>query len=344
MSHRARLASVLWRTQALRVLPALRTPPLLVLAYHRVMPIPEPEEAHPFDIELVSATPAEFAWQVDHIATHCSPVSMAQVVDWVLHGAALPPRPVLVTFDDGFDDNYHYAFPILRDRGVPGTIFVATDLTGREGSVWYEQVAYALVNGPITLPLPGKLAAQVASGAHPGWGGGAPCARRQLLAAVLDELKNETVEANRAYVAMLNAAYPVRAEHAALSRMLDWQQVAEMANGGIDFGSHGASHALLSRLPPAELVDELVRSRAALESATGQAVRTIAYPVGSRRAFDERVLDAVSACGYVAGFSYLPGIAGASADTPLALPRLHVERYTTRAMFAAMLSLPEVFR
>jgi peptidoglycan/xylan/chitin deacetylase (PgdA/CDA1 family) len=268
---------------------------------------------------------------------------MAQVVDWVQHGTSLPPRPVLVTFDDGFDDNYRYAFPILRDRGVPATVFVATDLTGREGSVWYEQVAYALVNGPVTLPLPPKLALQVADGTHPGWRGGEPGARRLLLAAVLDELKNATLEDNRAYVAVVNAAYPVRPEHAALSRMLDWQQVAEMAGGGIDFGSHGASHALLSRLPEGELVDELVRSRAALESATGHPVVSIAYPVGSRRAFDERVLGAVSDCGYVAGFSYLPGIAGASAATPLALPRLHVERYTTRAMFAAMLSLPEVF-
>lgn len=51
-------------------------------------------------------------------------VSLAEVRDHYLDGASLPPKAVLITFDDGYRDNLENAFPILREHGYPAVIFV----------------------------------------------------------------------------------------------------------------------------------------------------------------------------------------------------------------------------
>src|SRR5204862_6462518 len=51
-------------------------------------------------------------------------VSLEQVLDHYVGGAALPPRAILVTFDDGYRDNLENAVPILRRHGYPAVIFV----------------------------------------------------------------------------------------------------------------------------------------------------------------------------------------------------------------------------
>ena len=55
-----------------------------------------------------------------------SPIRFRDLIDAFGTGRPLPPRPVILTFDDGYDDNYRIAFPIFRELGVPATFFVST--------------------------------------------------------------------------------------------------------------------------------------------------------------------------------------------------------------------------
>src|SRR5690554_86133 len=124
--HRQRLAA---RAHTWCLLPALQSfrgllrHDLRVLAYHRVR---ETGPGFAFDPGLVSASPAQFHRQMEHVRDRFHPVSCREVVAALEGGAALPRDAVLVTFDDGYDDNHGVAFPILRGLGVPATFFVAT--------------------------------------------------------------------------------------------------------------------------------------------------------------------------------------------------------------------------
>ncbi len=92
---------------------------LVILAYHRVMPLAS-AETYPFDLELISATPAEFELQMSWIRDNYVPVSLQDVVRNIDSGEPLPPKAVAVTFDDGFRDTFLHAFPVLKRIGNTG--------------------------------------------------------------------------------------------------------------------------------------------------------------------------------------------------------------------------------
>ncbi len=76
---------------------------------------------------------------------------------------------------------------------------------------------------------------------------------------------------------------------------LDWEQVREMATAGIEIGSHGCSHRILTRLKAEEVEDELVRSKAEIESRIGRDVQHFAFPDG---AANRSLIESAGRAGY----------------------------------------------
>jgi len=124
---------------------------------------------------------------------------------------------------------------------------------------------------------------------------------------------------------------------------MNWSQVREMSGAGIEFGSHGASHAVLSRLDATDLVRELTDSKLTIERATGAPVTAIAYSVGGEDSIGDGVVAAARDAGYRIGFTYECGSNSAHPPDRMRLARQHVERYTGRAYFQGLLALPSVF-
>ncbi len=114
------------------LLPALRSlrglvfrGELRILAYHRVLESIEPPDFS-FDVELISASAEAFRKQMTYVRRHFTPMRFDDVVDRMDRGRALPKNAVVITFDDGYDDNYRIAFPILRELGMTAMFFVST--------------------------------------------------------------------------------------------------------------------------------------------------------------------------------------------------------------------------
>jgi peptidoglycan/xylan/chitin deacetylase (PgdA/CDA1 family) len=68
-------------------------------------------------------------------------ISMAAYLDAAAHGAALPEKSVVLTFDDGYRDNYDTAFPLLKKYGMTGTFFIVTGLVGYPAYMTWDQIA-----------------------------------------------------------------------------------------------------------------------------------------------------------------------------------------------------------
>jgi peptidoglycan/xylan/chitin deacetylase (PgdA/CDA1 family) len=234
-----------------------------------------------------------------------------------LHTGILPPRAVAVTFDDGYADLADSAFPILRESGVPATVFLVAALVGTNRPFWWEDAAQLLARVPepraaallsaCGLPVPPRSGDLVPTLKY------APADRRE---AFLDALRRITAPA-------------------AIQRMsLNWTEVHRAIDMGIDFGSHSLTHPVLTTLDDVTLATELRQSRAAIEAATGRPCTTLAYPNGD---YDSRVRAAAAEAGYRWAFTMERG-AIAPQDDPLALRRQAVYAYHRGPLFAALLS------
>jgi peptidoglycan/xylan/chitin deacetylase (PgdA/CDA1 family) len=94
-------------------------------------------------------------------------------------------------------------------------------------------------------------------------------------------------------------------------RHLGWPEIEEMTSRGVTFGSHGATHADLTRLPAELIRDEIVRSKALIEDRLGRPAPTLSYPFGR---YDDVVKKIVRESGYAAAFSLYPSHSNAHFD------------------------------
>lgn len=96
-----------------------------VLNYHQIN-----DEAH----NALTLSSQEFNGQMEYLYDNdYTTISPNQLVDYLQYGTELPPNPVLITFDDGYVDNYNVAYPILQKYNFTATIFLITDFVGNNG-------------------------------------------------------------------------------------------------------------------------------------------------------------------------------------------------------------------
>jgi peptidoglycan/xylan/chitin deacetylase (PgdA/CDA1 family) len=108
-----------------------------------------PPDADVYRLDL-SVRPEVFDAQMTYLAQQgYHPIHLSDLSGHLQTGAELPQKPIVVTFDDGYDDNYVNAFPILKDHGFTATFFVVTGFIGggRNGYLSWEQIREMATNG-----------------------------------------------------------------------------------------------------------------------------------------------------------------------------------------------------
>lgn len=337
--RREQVAQLLDRCAMVRPLARLRglvQRDLPILAYHRILEVDD-EQSFPFDPELVSASPAGFRAQMEYVARYFTPVAFAQVCRAMVGDGALPGDAILITFDDGYRDNYTQALPILQSLAMPATVFVSTGYIGGSAPYWYDRVAYAIYRHPgDTLHLPG-LDVRLRTDTEQ--------TRRESGHAAVGLLKRIPDRQRRRILRQMAASLDMEIDPGdlELGRPMVWDEVKAMHAAGIEFGSHTVTHPVLAQLDDDALAFELRESRRHLETVLGVAVATISYPFGGPSDYDARVIGAVRAAGYRLGASYIGGRNDRVSVDEFELRRLHVERYTSMPMFASMLAVPQLF-
>lgn len=306
-----------------------------ILAYHRVLPAITPA-TFDFDLELISTTSAGFRQQMELIRRRFHPLGLGDLVAAMDSGRQVSADSVVVTFDDGYDDNYHVAFPILCELGIPATFFVSTGHIDSGVPYVYDWLVHMLLcTSSPWLDLP-EL--DLALAIPPDRAG-----RRELADTVLRRMKNCDDDVQQALVGRLEREWHMPRERGQASdcRPMSWDQLREMSVAGMQIGSHGVHHRMLAKLPTPLMEFELAESKATIERELGVPATVLSYPVGGGSAFDSRVIAATRAAGYQAACSYISGTNASAALDRFALNRLHVERTMGIGWFAAMLALPE---
>jgi len=259
-----------------RVLQRLFVPEgIAVLMYHAVVREPLLVSDWCFLEEKV------FRDQMTYLKKHCRIVPFRELP------ASVRPengRPVVaVTFDDGYQNNYDVAFPVLRQMEIPATIFLATDFIGSDDTVWFcrindaiaktsldrfdwEEAKYDLSSMPKRAEASAEIQARLKRHGHP-----------QLL------------EKMRDLVRALGGNPDMPIARASPYRMLGASEIREMADSGlIDFGGHTCSHAILSGLDDSLREREISGSVDAVGRLTGAPCGLFAYPNGGAEDYGPR--------------------------------------------------------
>lgn len=289
-----------------------------VLMYHRVLPAHQQQDS--YSTPAIFVTPETFERHIAFLKKHFRPLT-AEQFEQALRSGRFPASSCLVTFDDGWFDNLHFALPILQRHGVPAVVFAATDYIGTGRCFWQETLCRLLVTawrtGPASHDLLRNLGCEIAPRSDE------PAARVAARAYVtaLKAQPPQTIEARMAEVREFLTARGVDASDNGVDRFMSWDELKRLgADGLVTIGSHAQSHIPLQMLPASTAATELRESAAALRQHLGAVPALFAYPNGG---YDGNTPGLVEAAGYRLAFTTDSGIV-MPGDAPMRLRRMNI--------------------
>ena len=277
-----------------------------------------------------------FERQIDLVGSVCRFVSIDDVIEAWSGGKPLPDRAVLLSFDDGYSDHFHYAFPVLRKRGIRGA-FYPTAETVLDGKVLdINKIHFLLAAHPDPEPLISHIRSYLTAA---GPSSGLPS---------FDEIWNEIAHdgkfdpANIIFLkGCLQYALPeeVRRElgqelflrysevsetDLASELYLSREMMREMHEAGMHFGNHSVTHKWLSFLSQKELEEEVDGGLEMLDAVGVNSDRwTMCYPFeGPTEEARERITDCLRSRGCALALSAETEVADSSKHDRLLMPRL----------------------
>jgi peptidoglycan/xylan/chitin deacetylase (PgdA/CDA1 family) len=267
---------------------------------------------------------------------HFNAVSLDQLYAWRQGESSLPSRPLLITFDDGYRDNFDVAFPILKKHGLPGVFFLATDYIGSGRPFDWDLTAYCFHNTrkrEANLPMAGLRI----------WKD--ECERESVMNEWIRLMLRQPDHLRREAVEGLLPALDISISDATFRDLcMSWDQVRNLAAAGMGIGSHTRNHVILDRMIPLQAREEMLESRRQIERETGLSVNAFAYPNGVFNAELEALVDKA---GYDVAFSTRqgPSTLTAVASRPLAIDRVAISHKDSMTRFLAKLGgLPRLKR
>jgi glycosyltransferase involved in cell wall biosynthesis/peptidoglycan/xylan/chitin deacetylase (PgdA/CDA1 family) len=297
---------------AFRIAERLASAHLVVLTYHRVVPRGTAGIGNGRAVNTLFAD--EFEAQMAHLARRYTLLGGNELRAVLLEGATPPRYSAAITFDDGYENNFTCALPILQRLGIPAAFFVTTNLIGAQNRLfWFDR---------LDRVLGAASAGQVASwlrAAHPGLMEVSGDSIRSQFKRLSSELQESLLEGLESRVSLA----PPSADERLLCAAMNWDQVRSLTSAGMTVGSHTMNHQILSAVPPQAARVEVQLSLERIERETGRPCWLFAYPNGGPEDFRPEDEFTLEQAGYRCAFTQIPGVV--RPETPrFRLPRVPV--------------------
>jgi len=264
----------------------------------------------------VSTTPTDLVVALRFLTRHYTPVRLQDVLA-DSEGRDLPPRAVLVTFDDGYASIREWAAPLCCKFRVPAICFLNAAFLDNHRLAPDNLVCYVANRlGMETI----NAAARAAKGSD------AP--KLRSLAEVFSCLfASISLSEREAFLDALVHLAGINERQLAeqVNLYLTSQQLCELASFDLDIGNHTYTHVRCRSLTPETFGQEVDRNKAELEAVTGRKVRSFSLPYGSSADLTSDLVEHLKLSGHEAAFL------SESVANPRGADRLHLDRVGTRA-------------
>lgn len=242
-----------------------------------------------------------FRRQVAYLRENFELLTMSQAVT-ALNADAIASPAAVITLDDGYQNNFDFAFPVLREFDAPAIIYLVTDIIGTENTFWFTRLLAAI----------GKTTENSLD-----WGGQQfsltdPVARAGSSNRLLQLLKYRPARDLERQLQVIEDELEVEATRSVSRssplRMLDAVSIEKMLTSHlVEFGAHTCSHPILSLLTADQQESEIVGSLRSVEALTGKRCRHFAYPNGQPGDYDDESVRILQEAGVASAVTTSPG-------------------------------------
>jgi peptidoglycan/xylan/chitin deacetylase (PgdA/CDA1 family) len=203
------------------------------------------------------------------------------------------PYKISITFDDGYYDFYHKAWPLLKKYNIPASLYVATNFIDKKEWLWPDKIRTLLLStkvNTITVPNLGQLVLTMEN-YQENW---------NTIADYCLRLKQ--IERDH-FLQSLSVLFDTRYEKEPddCFSALTWSQLKEMSDEGLDIGSHTLSHAILTSIDDEQLYRELYESKEKIENMLEINVEGICYPNGMHLDVSDKTVNVAEKVNYKYG-------------------------------------------
>ncbi len=227
-----------------------------------------------------------FRDQMEYIKLNCYPIS---IEDWIQirdYPKDIPDNPVIVTFDDGYENNFSKACPILEELKLPSVFFVSSGLIGTDKMFWVDILEDSINRSnlkEIEVTLSIKKNFDISS----------VKTKFQSLKEIKRWCKNENNHEKERVVKEIINVTQVEPNNLINEnyKILNWDQVIEMdRNNLFTIGCHGLNHSILTSLTTKELEFDVKESIRIINDQLGKPTTFYSYPEGQINHFNQKVI------------------------------------------------------
>jgi len=304
---------------------------LIILTYHRIVPKSEKCSFYPQPGLIVE--PQVFEKHLSYLNSKYTIISFEEYFHFIeTDNKDDQKQYCIITFDDGWKDNYDYAYPLLKKYGISATIFLVTDFIGSNEWLWPEKLTHillclnkrnsvddfdAFVNIASKLNFKNELIRSL----------------EKIYLNTSEFAMHEVVEAFKRYsperidnfiqtaIDSLSISLP---DH---RLMINWDEVQEMSHEQISFGSHGCSHKILTTLDEDEIKHEIIDSQKRIMEKQINYVPTFCCPNGN---YNQDIIKIIKNSGYKASVTTNCGFNLFNSNEMFELKRLNIHNHVTK--------------
>lgn len=283
-----------------------------VLLYHRVTRLDR-------DTLKLAVAPEIFESHIKWLKSKFSIITVDDLAELLLNQKKIPTPSVLITFDDGYADNYLEALPVLQSQQAPATFFINTSKLGTSQEFWWDELDRLVF---LSNQLPDKITLDSTNSVS--------TTDRNILFNTLHDLLKYSTPENRSRIqqslrAQINDIAGNRTTH----RIMTSEELEQLAASPlVTIGAHTVNHISLAVQESVVQQYEMLENKKTLESIIRKPVDYFAYPYGTTKDFNDATVQLTKELGFKLSFVNYQGFATATTH-PRKIPRILIRNWDT---------------
>lgn len=273
----------------------------MILRYHSVADFID--DLNCYASEAITVSCQDFDSQIRYLSKRYNIIPLSELINCLRENRDIPKNALVITFDDGYMDNYTNAYPILKKYGATATFYITAGCVEERKMLWMHKVIYMARNTGIKEIEVNGVRFDMKDG---------NTAVRGITSMIKKRRQDDRDEFIRDIAMRLGVTFDEKRFECVLMR---WENMIEMKRDGFSFGAHTMNHPNLPNSSFDDAMYELTKSKRIIEERLSHPVKHFSYPNGGAEAhYNEEVKKMVQRCDYYSATTSVDGIVDKKSD------------------------------